>query len=325
MAGSDRDQIVSTESHLTDEQIRTGVPSGAQTDTTAGQSSPVDSDELEVDQMSEEDAWKAFPKQVQAAITYAGANKYDYGPRLRKQDLHYTVVSAQSMNDEITRVVLSYRPENRFKGEAGSEYLDVDRDGVIQARRQIRVAKESMPWILVGLAALSIIAAAVLVPLIVLVDEKADTTFVSGRTLWVQSDQPRVGAYVTYDAIDSEGTPRKWIIVPEGEGTSIAYVNLRLINQTSGVVNLAIDTDSVEVTTEDGIIIRPVDLLARVAWPAEGAELNPRLNVQALPLWGDRSLASNQELAGFVAFEVPAGSKIRSLRWAATDVANIRY
>lgn len=314
-----------TESHLTDEQKLTGVPGGAQTDTAAGEPGPVDQRDLDVDHMSEEEAWKAFPKQVQAAITYAESNKYDYGPGLRKIELDYTVLSATSMTPEITRVVLSYKPKNRLKGESGSEYLDVDQDGIVQARRQIRVFKESKPWLLIALAAISVVAAAVLVPLIVFVEDTADRTFVAGRTLWVQSDQPRIGAYVTYDSLDTQGTPRTWIIVPEGEGTSIAYVNLRLINQTSGVVSLAIDTDSVDITTDTGIIVGPVDLFNRVEWPAEDAELDPRLHVLELPLWGDRTLQSEQQLEGFVAFEVPTGSKIVSLRWAATDVANIRY
>ncbi len=275
--------------------------------------------------MAEEEAWKAFPKQVQAAITYAGSNKYDYGPQLRKVELDYTVVSAEAMSDEITRVVLSYQPQKRFKGQSGSEYLDVDRNGTVQARRQIRVPKESMPWLLIGIATLSVIAAAIIVPVITLVEDEPDRTFVAGRTLWVQSDQPRIGPYVTYDAIDTTGVPRTWIVIPEGEGTSIAYVNLRLINQTSGIVNLAIDTDAVEITTEDGVTVRPIDVVARVRWPAEGEQLNPRLDVLNLPLWGDKTLQSGQELSGFMAFEVPIGSEIASLRWAATDVANIRY
>ncbi len=310
---------------MTEEQIKSGVPSGAQTDAAAGQPGPADQSEVALREMTEEEAWKAFPKQVQAAITYAESNKYDYGPKLREVELEYTVLSAESMSDEITRVVLSYTPKTRFKGQAGSEYLDVDRSGVVQARRQIRVPKESMPWLLIGLAALSVIAAAVLVPVITLVDEQPDSTFVAGRTIWVQSDQPRIGPYVTYDANDAEGTPRTWIIVPEGQNTSIVYIQLRLINQTSGVVNLAIDTDAVEITTEDGVTVGPIDVVERVQWPAEGEQLNPRLSVQALPLWGDRTLQVDQELAGFMAFEVPLGSKVRSLRWAATDVANIRY
>lgn len=281
--------------------------------------------ELDAQGMTEEEAWKAFPKQVQAAITYAQSNTYDYGPKLRKVELEHSVVSAREMDDEITRVVLTYRPKGKFKGESGNEYLDVDRAGVIQARRQISRPKESMPWVLVSLATLSVIAAVVLVPLITFVDEGGDSTFVAGRTLFVKSEQPRVNAYITYNADDAQGTPRTWIIVPEGEGTSIAYVELTVFNETSGVVSLSIDSDAAEITTEDGITVRPVDIPSRTLWPAEGAELDPRLEVFTLPMWGDRTLREGENLHGFLAFEVPRGSKISSLRWAATDVANIRY
>ncbi len=320
---------------MTDEQTKSGVPGGAQSSnppipTSEPAEEPEADEQIEAPQaseskISEDEAWKNFPNQVQAAITYAGENKYDYGPKLRNVDIDHTVVSAAAMSDEITRIVLDYRPTTKFKGKSGSEYLDVDADGVIQARRQIRVPKESMPWVLVGLATLSVIAAAVIVPLIVFVEEKIDTKFVAGRTIWVRSTEPRIDPYLTYDSVDTAGTPRKWIIVPEGEGTEIAYVDLTIDNQTSGVVSLAIDTDSVEVTTEDGISARPIDIFERVQWPAEGAELDPRLNVLTLPLWGDFVLGESQRLEGFMAFEVPTGSKIDLLRWSATDTATIRY
>ena len=308
---------------MTNEQDNKTAPDGAQTDAEVSGQEALE--ELDQNQMSEEEAWKAFPKRVQAAVTYAQNNKYDYGPKLRNVDLDHTVLSARQMNDEIVRVVLSYRPKNKFKGESGNEYLDVDLDGTVQARRQIRRLKESMPWLLISIATLSVIAALVLVPVITLVDEKADPTFVAGRTLFIDSEQPKVGAYVTYEAADINGIDRTWIIIPDGEGTSIAYVELTIFNETSGRVSLAIDTDAAELTTEDGVTVRPVDIDTRTRWPAEGAEIDPRLEVFALPLWGDKVLQSGQQLRGFMAFEVPQGSKIRSLRWSATDVANIRY
>lgn len=270
-------------------------------------------------------AWKAFPVQVQAAIDYAAANRYDYGPKFRNLELDYTVTSAESVSDDITRVVLAYRPKTRFRGDSGSEYLDVDLSGDVLARRQIRIAKESMPWVLMGLAMLSIIAAAVLVPVVLLTEDRGDPLFVAGRTLWIRSGEPRVQAYLTYDASDGDGNVRKWIVVPEGQETAIAWVNVTLINQTSGVVSLAIDTDAAELTTEGGVTVGPVDIFADVKVPAEGETVSPRLNVLDLPLWGSVVLESGQQISGFMAFEVPAGSKIRSLRWSATDSATIRY
>lgn len=299
------------------------APGGGQMDATAA-GQPVDRPTAPGD-LSGDEARKAFPRQVEAAIGYAASNKYDYGPRIRNLELEYTVTSALPMSDDITRVVLAYRPAGKFRGAAGSEYLDVDRQGVVQARRQINVAKESMPWVLVGLATLSIVAALVLVPVMLIMEPKGDPLFVAGRTLWVRSGLPKVQPYVTYDAVDSEGAPRKWIIVPEGEGTAIAWVNITLINQISGSVTLAIDTDAVEMITEDGITVRPIDIFERVQWPAEGSTVDSRLNVLDIPLWGNRVLESGQQISGFMAFEVPVGSKFVSLRWAATDVANIRY
>ena len=41
-----------------------------------------------------EESTKSFPSQVSAALEYARANKYEYGPRLRDADLTWNVVSA---------------------------------------------------------------------------------------------------------------------------------------------------------------------------------------------------------------------------------------
>ncbi len=272
-----------------------------------------------------EKAWKEFPTQVEAALEYARTNTYDYGPSLRDAKIEHKVVSAEAMSERITRVVLEYWPTEKFKGQSGSEFLDVDDTGAIQVRRQLRTPKESMPWVLVGAAALSVVAALVLVPLIFLANDSPDPTFVAGRTIFVKSEQPRVVSYVTYQGNDSTDTPRTWIIVPEGQETAIAYVELQIFNETSGVVTLAIDGDAAELTTEDGITVQPVDMTNRALWPAEDAVLDPRLEVFELPLWGDKSLESGFSIRGFMAFEVPKGSEIASLRWAATDVANIRY
>lgn len=308
---------------MTDEQKQVVAPSGGQTDAvTTGDSVELD---IRASDPSGDDAWKAFPKQVQAAITYASSNTYDYGPRFRNLELEYEVLSARLMDDEITRVVLEYKPKSKFKGASGSEYLDVDQKGVVQARRQIVVPKESMPWLLIGVASLSLIAAFVLVPLILFVEDEPDLTFVSGRNLYVQSDSPKVQPYVAYDGLDGEGVDREWLIIPEGEGTEIAWVKLTITNPTSGIVSLNINSSAAEITTRDGLTVAPVNISERVRWPADGAEVNQRMNTLSLPLWGSLSLEDGQQVTGFMAFEVPAGSSIRSLRWSATDVVTLRY
>jgi hypothetical protein len=273
-----------------------------------------------------EAARKAFPAQVDAALGYAAENTYDYGPRLRNVPLAHEVVSARLMEEGIVRVELSYRPASvNFRGASGSEYLDVDSTGAVLARRQILVPKEQMPWVLISVAAGSVLAALILVPFILLRSPAVDDLYVAGRTLWVRSERPKLQPYLSYNAEDTEGIPRTWLIVPEGEGTAIAWIDITLINQTSGSVNLSIDSDAAELTTEDGIIFTPINVFERVRWPAEGAEVDPRMDTLLLPLWGSRVLDTNQQIEGFLAFEVPSGSKFKALRWAATDVANIRY
>lgn len=308
---------------MTDEQEKTKDENGSDAEAAVAVQ-PADPNP-EPDELAGDAAWEKFPAQVEAAITYAGANKYDYGPKFRNLELEYTVTSAVPVTDDITRVVLSSRPTTKFRGDSGSEYLDVDLNGDILARRQIRIAKESMPWILMGIATLSVIAAIVLVPVILLVEDDGDPLFVAGRTIWIRTTEPKLQPYVTYDAVDNEAVLRKWIVVPEGSDTNIAWVNITLINQTSGAVSLSIDTDAVTLTTEDGLAARPLDIFVDAKVPAEGEVVNPRFNVLELPLWGSVVLESGTQISGFMTFEVPAGSKFRSLRWSATDTANITF
>lgn len=308
---------------MTDEQEKTKDDGGSGAETAVADQ-PVDPIS-EPDELAGDAAWKNFPAQVEAAINYAGANKYDYGPKFRNLELEYTVTSAVPVTDNITRVVLSSKPTTKFRGDSGSEYLDVDLNGDILARRQIRIAKESMPWILMGIATLSLIAAVVLVPVILLVQDDGDPLFVAGRTLWFRATEPKIQPYVTYDAIDHQDVLRKWIIVPESSDTTIAWVNITLINQTSGAVSLSIDTDAVTLTTEGGLAVRPLDIFVDAKVPAEGEVVNPRFNVLELPLWGSVVLESGTQISGFMSFEVPVGSKFSALRWSATDTANIRY
>lgn len=271
-----------------------------------------------------EEARRAYPVQVESALAYAAENKYEYGPKFRKLDLEHSVISARVMDDDIVRVTLEYQPAKKFRGAMGREYLDVATDGEILARRQLRVPKEDKPWVLIGLATVSIVAALVLIPLMLTQEPQGNSLYVSGRYLWFLSREPDTMPFIRYSVLTDEGGVEDLVIVPEGEGTELIMVHMTIFNQTSGSVNLNIDRNAAELTLESGTIVNMIDPIERGLSPLE--ESDPRYTVQGfVPIWGPVVMSSDTQLQGYLVFEVPAGSEARSLRWGATDVATIRY
>ena len=101
---------------------------------------------------AEEPERERFPVQEDLALKYVADNKYAYGPRLSKVDMEWSVLAAESVPGGIVRVTIEFRPSGPFRGTTGSEYVDVNEDGVVLARRQLRIPKENWPWVLIGLA-----------------------------------------------------------------------------------------------------------------------------------------------------------------------------
>lgn len=272
-----------------------------------------------------DDARRAFPVHVEAALNYAEDNKYDYGPKYRNMDLEYEIVEARRVAEGIVRVTLEYTPTGKFRGKSGTEYMDVDDNGGVLARRQVRVPKENLPWVLIGVAAISVIAAAILVPVITFVEEAVDPLYVAGRTLYVRSEQPRILPVIYYQqGENTDGEILEWVIVPAGTGTELAMVDITVTNATSGAVNLTIDESAVELTTADNAVYRPINVLTRAGQPV--GEIDRRLQVIGfVPMWGSLVLEKGTEVRGKMVFEIPTGSKIKTLRWLASDIATIRY
>lgn len=271
-----------------------------------------------------EDALKAFPAQTKAALEYAAANKYEYGPRLRNADLDWSVVSAEPMANGITRVSLKYQPTSGFRGDPGSEYMDVDAGGAILARRQISIPKENKPVVLMGITAFSVILAIVLISLMtVFKSEEGDPLYVAGRTLWIRAEVPKQQQFITYTGADINGTLYNWAMKPEDEvNNELVYVKVTLINQTSGTVNMVVDESAAILLDGDKKTYSAIDTISR-AYTAESA---PRFNVPGfVPLWGSMKLNEGEQVIGMLVFELPRGSSFSELRWKASDSATIRY
>ncbi|MCH8116183.1 MAG: hypothetical protein IIB25_11980 [Chloroflexi bacterium] len=271
-----------------------------------------------------QDASATFPGQVRAALEYAAANQYEYGPRMRDVELTWDVVSAESMTNNIVRVRLEYSPTTSFRGDPGIEYLDVDPGGAILARRQVRVPKENKPVVLMGITAFSVVLAVVLISLMtVFKPEGGDPQYVAGRVLWIRAERPEAQQYILYSGADTSGNLTTWAMEPDNiEENELVFVKVRLINQTSGTVSLVIDEEAATLLDGNRTSYKPLNTIEA----AYQAENNPLYNVAGfIPMWGSLQLNQGEEVAGMLVFELPKGSSFSELRWNASDSAIIRY
>ena len=271
-----------------------------------------------------EEAAKSFPIQVSGALEYARANKYEYGPRLRDAELTWNVVSAEKMAGDMVRVRLEFIPTSGFRGDPGSEYMDIDAGGAVLARRQLSVPKENKPFMLMGITAFSVILAVVLISMLtVFKTEGGDPLYIAGRTLWIRAEEPKQQQFITYQGADTNGIIYNWAMKPEDEANNeLVYVKVTLNNETSGVVNLIVDESSALLLDSNKSAYQPIDTISR----AYSAEAAPRFLVPGfIPIWGTVKMNGGDQVTGMMVFELPRGSSFSELRWTASDSVTIRY
>lgn len=232
-----------------------------------------------------DDARNEFPSQIENALTYAVENKYEYGPKFRDVELDYEVIEIRSMNEGIMRVTLQYTPKEKFRGKPGLEYMDVGGEGNILARRQIRIPKENLPWVLISAAGISVILAVVLIPIILFLDTSSDPLYVAGRTLYFRSGIPEKHEIIYYQGYDSDGEFSDWTIQPKGVGTELVIIDITVTNQTSGAVSMSIDSEAAELKTKDNLAVGPINPVERST--ARDIKVADRLLVEGfIPIWG---------------------------------------
>ena len=271
-----------------------------------------------------EDAATMYPVQVKAALDYAAENQYEYGPSVRDVELTWDVLFAEPMASGIVRIQLEYSPTSSFRGNPGTEYLDVDEGGAILARRQLRTPKENQPVVLMGITAFSVILAVVLISLMTVFDnDEGDPLYVAGRILWIRAETAVTQPGILYTAAGTSGAIHTWGMRPTDEANNeLAYIKVTLINQTSGTVALVIDEDAATLVDGNKVDHKPLNSIGA----AFQAEDNPSLHVQDfIPMWGSIELNQGEQVSGMLVFEVAKGSSFSELRWHASDSAIIRY
>ena len=257
----------------------------------------------------------------EGALAYARANRTPYG-RWGKRELEHSVAGREHVGDVI-RVRITYRPASGFRGRPGEEVVQVGPGGVVVAREQLHPPQEAFPWVLAGFAALSAIAAAALIPIIIINPVQGDPLYVPGRILYMRVTEPAVVPVLHFQNLDITGNLSSFAISPSTDDRRLAVVQVTLINQQSNDVVVVIDQNAASMLTEAGETVRPIDTVLR----SQGVDrIDPRYSYAGfVPLWTTVSLGAGQQVSGMLVFEVAPGSRFKEFRWDATDSMIVRY
>ncbi|MBI4304940.1 MAG: hypothetical protein HY678_01345 [Chloroflexi bacterium] len=258
----------------------------------------------------------------ETALAHARAERQLYG-RWAKKDLEFAVAGSEHIGDE-TRVRITYRPAGVFRGRPGEEVITIDKVGAVAGRETLHPPREAFPWVLASLAALSVIAAAVLIPLIVFEPlQTGDPLYVPGRILWMRVTEPNIVPEVQFQNLDINGNLSNFRIAPSAPGLRLAVMTVTLINKQSHDVVVVVDADAAEALTRDGKTLDPINTVER----SGGIERVDGRYVYAgfVPLWDTVSLGSDQQVQGMLVFEVAPGTNFKEFRWNATDSMIVRF
>lgn len=259
-----------------------------------------------------------------AALSHVESDTSPYGKSLQGKQVSHSVEGVDREGDEF-RVRLAYQPAGRFSGKPGQEVVRVDSSGQVIGRDIARRPKAGMPWALMALAALSVAAAAVLVPWILnSANEAGDPLYKAGRVLWLRASPPEFRDEIQYSATGPEGNASNWRIADPGEGNKFAVVPVTVSNQQSQQVSLNVDEESADIDTESHGPANPINVVersVRMDGPIDDQYRYPDF----IGVWGDVTLRAGEQLTGMMVFEVPEDAVVTEFTWRATDTILIRF
>ena len=133
-----------------------------------------------------------------------------------------------------------------------------------------------------------------------------------------------VGAYLPQllDRVVYTVQGQNYVITPEKDGTVIAAVRARAVNQNSTNVTLTVDEDTASLTTAGGLDFKPFEPGIRAVKTSEEA---PKDNPYGTHIWGQVQLIQNFETAGWFFFEVPKDAEFIVFSWDDVEFIRVRY
>ena len=139
-----------------------------------------------------------------------------------------------------------------------------------------------------------------------------------GEVLSIGAHQPRLLDSVVYTWSDG----LNYEITPEAEGTKIAAVRARAVNQDSTQVTLSIDARAATLNAKEGEAYAPFEPSSR---HVETAAEAPEDNVYGPHLWGQFQLRRQFEVKGWFFFEVPDGEEFADFAWNDVEFIRVPY
>ena len=137
-------------------------------------------------------------------------------------------------------------------------------------------------------------------------------TAVQGRTLAIEVTKPEIMERVSYT---SDG--QHFVITPRASNRQLALVNIRVVNQSSTLVPLAIGVSAAQIGDRRGERIEALDPF-EAAKPTDASPEDGEKSYIPF-LWGEIVLEKRTQVGGWMIFDVPKGLKLSTIWWNEVD------
>ena len=261
---------------------------------------------------------------IDAALLYAEEHKYVYGPPFSRLKLSRQVKQVEELEAGVVRVHLEFQPvRGRFTG-AGAEYIDFDSDGNVIARNIVNKPRSGRPWIILGSALISVISAAVLIPVFLIMAAAPPDTF-AGRFIWIRVLEPPKTASQLHYQYSVEGNLINVAVLPVNPDNEITYIKVSLVNQQESQEALVIvDKMAAVLQDESG---NSYELLDIAESSVSIQQVDNRYLAEPVGefqiIWGSLAIPQAYVVDGYLAFETPKTATPLHLRWRALDTITI--
>ena len=192
--------------------------------------------------------------------------------------------------------------------EASDNFSDEDIDS---SRRKLPLNK----WIIAGIAVIALVIVGFIVYWFGFRDSgDSDLIFSRGRSLELFLTTPEIVESVVFK--DLSGQLR--VIRPRATNRQLAVVDTIVVNRTSLVTPLLVDSDAARLGNRRGERINALDpfaasKLAETVTPEEVDKYAPFL-------WGEIELDRNFQVQGWMVFDVPKGLVLGTFWWDEVDL-----
>ena len=134
---------------------------------------------------------------------------------------------------------------------------------------------------------------------------------VAGRNIEIHTGFP-----VVVDSAFYKGTDGKTrVITPSASNRQLVVMKPTIVNRTSTVIPLLIDTEAAKIGDRRSRKFPAVDPIAKARSISTSLEESPTVMDISPILWGDVELARQTQVEGYIVFDVPKGVILGTLFW----------